>query len=129
MTKWGAFSFRSVHVNVWVLDDVIELFRHLGRAMSMPWALYDGAIGEWEVLLLFRKSDRADVLELYPTTISRLHAEALHARLDKCLDGVTQAVSGIAEEVAEVNRFVRGFKKVARSVPGGGAVSRWVKKG
>ncbi len=120
---------RSVHVNVWVLDDVIELFLHLGRSLGMPWALYDGAIGEGEFLLLFRKSDRAEVLDLYPMTLMRLHAEAVRNSSSLAGGNLEQRVRDIAAEVAEMGRFVRGFKKVAGAVPGGQTVRRWIKKG
>jgi SAM-dependent methyltransferase len=113
---------RSIHVNVWVLDDVLELFTYLGRRMGMPWALYDGAIGEGEFLLLFRKTDRAEVCDLYPLTLSRLYDEAGRRHLERQL-------AVMAQEIAETCRFVRGFKKVASAVPGGGALRKWVKKG
>jgi hypothetical protein len=54
--------------------------------------------------------------------VGRLYAEANRAYLERQLTGLTG-------EVAEVFRFVRGFKKVAGAVPGGGALRRWVKKG
>jgi hypothetical protein len=120
---------RSVHVNVWVLDDIIELLLHLGRDRGMVWALHDGVIGGGEFLLLLRKSDRADVLDAYPTTLTRLHGEAGQRRMDRLVDQTRSAVAGLEEHVAEVLGFVRGFKKVAGSVPGGGLIRRLAKKG
>jgi len=116
---------RSVHVNVWVPDDVLELFVYLGRHMKMPWSLHDGALGDGEFLLLFRKSERAEVVDLYPLTLGRLQAEAgeaNQARLERLLVNT-------ADELAEVRRFVRGCKRVAGAVPGGSALREWVKKG
>jgi hypothetical protein len=84
--------------------------------------LHDGALGEGEFLLLFRKSERAEVLDLYPLTLSRLYAEANQAQLQRLLVSVP-------DEIAEVCRFVRGFKRVAGVVPGGSAIRRWAKKG
>jgi SAM-dependent methyltransferase len=113
---------RSIHVNVWLLDDVLELLTYLGRHLGTPWAMYDGALCEYEYLLLLRKCDRPEVVDLYPLVVGRLYAEANRAYLERQLTGLTG-------EVAEVFRFVRGFKKVAGAVPGGGALRRWVKKG
>jgi SAM-dependent methyltransferase len=120
---------RSIHVNVWLVDDIIELFLHLGRRMRMPWALYDGALGGDEFLLLFRKSERPEVLAQYPTVLDRLHAEAVQGRHDGRMTELLERVIRLEGQVAESARFVRGLKRVAGAVPGGGAVRRWVKLG
>jgi SAM-dependent methyltransferase len=120
---------RSVHVNVWLLDDIIELFVHLGRRRSMPWALYDGVLGGGEFLLLFRKSDRPEVLDLYPSVLTRLHAESVRGRLEPGFADLAERFAALAEQVGEAARFVRGLKRVAGAVPGGATVRRWVKRG
>jgi SAM-dependent methyltransferase len=99
---------KSVHLNVWVPDDVVELFLFLGRKRDMPWSLYDGAIGGGEFLLLFRKTLRPDVLDLYPATLARLYAEAIQRQVDR----TTNEVAGLRDDVAGRNWFVRGIKRV-----------------
>jgi SAM-dependent methyltransferase len=120
---------RSVHVNVWVLDDIIELLLYLGRRRDMPWALHDGMIAGGEFLLLLRKSESADVLDAYSTTLARLYGEASQRRVDEAVERAVLALGGLEEQFGEVVRFVRGFKKVANSVPGGGLLRRIAKKG
>jgi predicted SAM-dependent methyltransferase len=127
LIEWHAR--RSIHVNVWMLDDIIELLQHLGRHRDMPWALYDGMVGGGEFLLLLRKSDRQDVLDAYPSTLARLYAEATQRRLEQAADQAAATLVGLEREVGEMIRFVRGFKKVAGSMPGGGLIGRWAKKG
>jgi SAM-dependent methyltransferase len=120
---------RSVHVNVWVLDDIVELLLHLGRGRGMPWSLYDGVIGDGEFLLLLLKASSPDVLDAYPTTLARLYGESSQRRVAQAVEEVETAFSGLEEKFGEVIRFVRGFKKVANSVPGGSLLRRMAKKG
>jgi hypothetical protein len=112
-----------------VLDDILELLVHLGRRRGMPWALHDGMIGGGEFLLLLRKSSTAEVVDAYPTTLARLHAEATRRRIDEAVGQTQMALSGLEERFGEVVRFVRGFKNVADSVPGGRLFRRLAKKG
>jgi SAM-dependent methyltransferase len=120
---------RSVHVNVWMLDDVVELLQHLGRRRGMIWALHDGVVGGVEFLLLLRKSARAEDLDLYPSVLGRLHAESNRRCLEQGLADLSGRMSRVEDSVGELLRFVRGCKKVADAVPGGGAVRRWVGRG
>jgi SAM-dependent methyltransferase len=120
---------RSVHVNVWMLDDVVELLQHVGRRRGMIWALHDGAAGGVEFLLLLRKSSRPEDLDLYPSVLARLHAEANRRCVEQGLAEVRCKMGQVAADLAEMLRFVRGCKKVADAVPGGGAVRRWVGRG
>jgi SAM-dependent methyltransferase len=103
---------RSVHLNVWIPDDIIELLLYLGRQRGMPWALYDGAIGGGEFLFLLRKAEQVEVLEQYPTTLARLHAEAIQRQADRATDGLRR-------DMAKRGWLVRGIKRVATAVPGG----------
>jgi SAM-dependent methyltransferase len=120
---------RSVHVNVWVLDDIIELFLYLGRNRQTPWALHDGLLGGGEFLLLFRKTDRSEVLDSYPATLARMYADSHERQFVRRLDDVRGRLGELGREIAEVGRFVRGLKKVASAVPGGRAIRRWAKNG
>lgn len=67
---------RTIHANVWILDDLVELLLHFGRVMKMPLALLDGAIAPTEYIVLLRKSDCPEVLNLYPTVLQRIFAES-----------------------------------------------------
>jgi SAM-dependent methyltransferase len=104
---------RSVHVNVWLVDDIVELFLHRGRRLEMSWELYDGALGGDEFLLLFRKSDRPEVLDQYPAVLARLHAEATQIRLESALSGLLERVSELEQQVAGPSRFARRPKRKA----------------
>lgn len=73
---------RSIHANVWILDDIIELLTHLGRKMDTPWRIVDGQFGGIEFILLLQKSDCAAVCDLYGATTQRIHADFLSTKLD-----------------------------------------------
>jgi SAM-dependent methyltransferase len=120
---------RSVHVNVWLLDDIIELFLYLGRRRMMYWALHDGVVGGNEFLLLFRKSDRPEVPDLYAQVLARLHAEAARGWVESGIASFMEQLTRLEEQVGETARFVRGLKRMAGAVPGGETVRRWVRKG
>lgn len=100
---------KSVHLNVWVPDDIIELFQYLGRRGGMPWGLYDGVLGGGEFLFLFRKTDGVDALDLYPTTLTRLYADATQRHVER----LGREVSALRDEVTGRSWIVRGFRRVA----------------
>ena len=78
---------RSLHVNVWLIDDIVELFLYLGREMAFPFELIDGAIDDVEFSFVFRKSAEVEPLDRYPLVLARLWAESQRrsgeARLDR----------------------------------------------
>jgi SAM-dependent methyltransferase len=100
---------KSVHLNVWVPDDFIELFQYLGRHRGMPWALYDGALGGDEFLFLFRKSAHADAADLYPATLARLYAEATQRRIDRA----GREIAALRAELSRRSWLARGIHRVA----------------
>lgn len=118
---------RSVHLNVWILDDIVELLQYLGRERKMPWALYDGALGSGEILLLMRKTERVQVLDHYGTTLARLHYDATRRQLD-ALEVRLGGTARVNDSTAPDNGFVRSLKRVAKSVPGSDSLKRWIRR-
>ncbi|MBY0524360.1 MAG: class I SAM-dependent methyltransferase [Gemmataceae bacterium] len=72
----GLHRKRTVHLNVWIIDDLVEMFQHLGQNMGMPLALLDGTIAGEEFILLLRKTSRREVLDSYPMIVQRIHLES-----------------------------------------------------
>jgi SAM-dependent methyltransferase len=103
---------KSVHLNVWVPDDVIELFLYFGRRRGMPWTLYDGALGGDEFLFLFCKTERAEALDLYPSTLTRLYADATRRHIER----VANEVAALRDEVSGRSWLVRGIRRMTGRV-------------
>lgn len=65
---------RSIHVNVWIMEDVIEIFSYLGMN-GFPMKLING-ICLWEFGLLFNKSKSIDVVKEYPILVQQIQNES-----------------------------------------------------
>lgn len=126
---------RSLHVNVWLIDDLIELFLYQGRQLQIYWELIDGIMAEDEFLLLFRKAETPDVLDSYPGTLARLWNESQKLlwerqylpRLEELqqLSVTLHRQLLVADErLRETQNFVRRLKSIARSLPG----ARWFER-
>ena len=73
---------RSIHVNVWLIDDVIEILTYLARAIGAPLALIDGMIGSGEMILVLRNDTRPEVVDHYPVALQRILAESHYAHAE-----------------------------------------------
>lgn len=103
---------RTVHVNVWIMDDVIELLQYFGRTMGMPLALVDGTMGGIEFILVLRKSHRPEVLDMYPMVVQRIQLEC-HCNLTEVKDqlnviyGLMMRLRDRIVKIARWPRFLR----------------------
>jgi SAM-dependent methyltransferase len=82
---------RSIHVNVWMIDDFVEVLTWLGRELSRPFELLDGACHNIEFAFVLRKAERADATDRYPLVLSRIFAESHLAALRQQLGALEQA--------------------------------------
>lgn len=73
---------RSIHVNVWLIDDLIEMLRHLAIDGDAPLHLLDGMIGNGEYIVVLRRAERAAVVEHYQVAMQRILAESQSAHLE-----------------------------------------------
>lgn len=73
---------RSIHVNVWLMDDVIEIFQHLGRDLAAPMTLLDGMVPAEEFILLFRNTADPRAIDNYPIALQRIWTESQSAHLE-----------------------------------------------
>ena len=67
---------RSIHVNVWLIDDIVELFQYLARELEIPFQMLDGGVTAHEFVLLFRKTSQRDTVNMYTYVFARIYAEA-----------------------------------------------------
>ena len=122
---------RSVHVNVWLIEDALELFVYLGRELGMGWELVDGLAADEEFLLLFRKTDDAGACERYPLVLARIWADSQRhhlqthylprlERLDELSLAIHDRLLVIDERLREVQNFVRRVKGLLARLPGAG---------
>lgn len=116
---------RSIHVNVWLVDDVIELFLYLGRNLGTPWELLDGHLGTGEYLLLFRKTSDPSSLDRYPLVLQRLYAERHQRRLEAMNAQLIEILHVMDERVRETQNFLHLVKRGLRRLPGMHRLERW----
>lgn len=130
---------RSLHVNVWLMDDVIELFRYQCLELDMPWELLDGVAADEEFLLLFRKAESSSVVDKYPATLARLWHESqqfhLESRYLPRLDELRRLcirmhhrLLVLDERQRETQNFIRRLKQLIRHFPGSGVAERFLKR-
>jgi SAM-dependent methyltransferase len=131
---------RSIHVNCWVLDDVVELFDWFGREHNMPLELHDGLIGGDESVLLLRKTEHVRALDRWPMIIQRLwaeyherqrreerrHRDACHVRLEHRLDHVYAELAHMRHRTDVLVRVSDKLRRTLRRIPGGGLLNRWL---
>jgi SAM-dependent methyltransferase len=119
---------RTIHVNVWLLDDIIEILLFLGRELVMPLELLDGICYDEEFILLFRKTDGCDCLARYPVTVARLCSDSYRYLLEtRYLQRLIQ-LDALEQRVREVQNFVRLAKRLLRAIPGVPLLERALKR-
>lgn len=119
---------RTLHVNVWILDDLVELFAFLGRELAMPMELLDGICYEQEFILLFRKTDRRDAAERYPVTVARLCSDSYRYLLETRYLSRLEHLDDLTHRIGEVQNLVQLLKRLARTIPGAQWFERWIKR-
>lgn len=130
---------RSLHVNIWLADDLIELFQHLGLRLGMPWELLDGVMTDEEFLLIFRKADNPDVIRRYPATLARLWHESQQFHLQRHYMPRLQELQQLCvtmhrqlmvmdERLRETQQFVQRMKQAARRLPGAKLAEKRLKR-
>lgn len=115
---------RSLHINVWIIDDIIELLTYLAKEMGLAFELHDGTLLEDEFLLLLRKSAEPGVQERYPITLGRLWAETQQRELRSIHEKATEKLLVMDERLRETQNFLQRLKRWLRVVPG----ARWLKR-
>lgn len=121
---------RSLHVNVWILDDLVELLRYVSNR-GRVWQWHDGALGGAECVFLLRKTARPEVIADYPMVAARLHAEAAERRADADRGEfieLREVVGQMHWQVIESNHFIRGLKRIAGVLPGAKSGWKWLKR-
>jgi len=113
---------RSIHVNVWILDDLLALVRYLGDNLDRPLALLDGLVGGDEIVLLLRKTRDSSVLADYPAALARILAEGQTRWSERRLLELKQQQDEVRRGLGEILDLVRPLKALIRSLPG----SRWL---
>jgi SAM-dependent methyltransferase len=109
---------RSLHVNVWLLDDVIEILTYLSREMQIHFELHDGILLDDEFVLLLRKTEDRNAASRYATTLTRLWAEQHTRQLDRQHAELMDRLLVLDERVRETQNFIRRLKSWLRYLPG-----------
>lgn len=126
---------RSVHVNVWLVEDLVEMMQYVGRSLRCVWELVDGLICTSEAIFVFRRGDDGAALDRYPTALGRIwfdsHRHALNqavgvklAEVESLLLAAHDRLLTLDERSREIQQFVRHSKELLRRTPGG----RWLER-
>ncbi|MFO0949234.1 MAG: hypothetical protein U1D30_25535, partial [Planctomycetota bacterium] len=119
---------RSLHVNVWLVDDVVEILVYLGREMGMPLQLLDGVLAEDEFLFLLRKTDDPRVVDHYPVVLARLWSESQRRHLESHSRRLEIMLDTMDERIRESQNLVRQIKRWMRRLPGVRWLEKWEKR-
>lgn len=130
---------RSIHVNVWIVDDIVEILEYVGRSLRLPWELVDGLICATEIVLLLRRSEDVSTLDRYPGVLSRIWFDSYRqmvkddlqpriAELEQLLLSVHDRLLILDERGRETQRFVRRIKHLVEALPGGRSFAKWLGK-
>lgn len=126
---------RSIHANVWVVDDLLEILQYLAEAHQAPFALTGGLVTTTEAILLLRRADDAAVVNRYAAVMSRIwHESARHywevnqaPRLDqveRLLLDTCDRLARLDERARETQNFIRRLKGAIDRLPWVGPLSR-----
>jgi hypothetical protein len=127
---------RSIHANVWVVEDLLELLGHLTSECDSPWELYDGIVTPTEVILLVRRAERADAWQSVDRVMGRIWFDSQRAWLEReimppldesrgwTLD-LHERVMSLDERARETQNFVRRIKRMLERMP---LVRQWIKE-
>jgi SAM-dependent methyltransferase len=130
---------RSVHVNVWLVEDLVEMMEYVGRSLGCVWEMVDGLVCSSESIFVFRRGGEAAALDRYPTVLSRIwfdsHRHALSQSVGRRLSEAESLLLAahdrlmtLDERSREVQQFVRRVKELLRRAPGGVWLERRLRK-
>ena len=128
---------RSIHTNVWVADDLVQILLYVGRSLESPFELIDGLATGTETILILRQSADAAVLDRYPDILGRIWLDSYRHTLDadwqprfnkleEVLLDVHRRLMVLDERARETQGFVRRIKSALDRLPIAGSLSRWV---
>ena len=90
---------RSIHINVWIADDVLEILDYLGRSLDAPFELIDGLATGTETILILRKSFDSAVLDRSSYSLDRIwldsYRHTLHAEWQPRFDELERVMLDI----------------------------------
>lgn len=127
---------RSIHANVWVVEDLLELLKHVTRECDAPWELYDGIVTPTEAILLVRRAENQEAWHSADRVMSRIWFDSQTAWLERellppldesrnwTLD-LHERVMRLDERARETQNFVRRIKRMLERMP---LVRQWVKE-
>ena len=104
---------RSIHVNHWVLDDMLELFEHLSAGRGRHFRLLDGVVGDNENVLLMQRQAAAPAAGQYDRVMGRLWSERQERLAAIALDRIDR-LQRTAEHHAD-GPLTRGLRKLRRT--------------
>jgi SAM-dependent methyltransferase len=119
---------RSIHVNVWVVEDLLQLLGHLSHEMETPWLLMDGLVTPTETILLARSSsDPRDWLTT-DRVMNRIWFDSHAAWIEREVMPGLEAINRtgldahdrlllLDERVRETQNFVRRIKQMLERLP------------
>jgi SAM-dependent methyltransferase len=122
---------RSIHANVWVVEDLLELFEYLSRERLAAWSLADGIVTPTEVILLWRAAHSPQDWQTVDRVMSRIWFDSRSAAWgEEILPKLRQSeewtldlhdrVLRLDERARETQNFVQRIKRMLERVP-------WVK--
>lgn len=128
---------RSIHTNVWLADDLIEILEYVARHLNAPFEIVDGLATDIEFILILRQTSDVRAIDRYPTVLGRIwfdsyrHAQETYsdskfAKMEELIVGAHQQLMVLDERARETQGFVKRIKGVLDRLPIAGSFSRWV---
>lgn len=127
---------RSIHVNVWLVEDVIELLEYAGRSLKCAWEIVDGLVTPLEFIFILRKQSESSALDRYGIVLDRIwydsHRWSLQSEWQPRLEELERLILAchdrilvLDERARETQSFVRQFKSALEKFPGAKRWARW----
>lgn len=130
---------RSIHVNVWLVEDLIEILEYAGRSLQCAWEMVDGLVTPLEFIFLLRKHSDPATTDRYSTVLSRIwydsHVWTLRSEwrprleeLERLVLACHERLMVLDERARETQHFVQRWKSAVERVPGAGRLVRWLSR-
>lgn len=128
---------RSIHTNVWLADDLIEILEYVARHLHAPFEILDGLATDIEFILILRQTSDVRAIDRYPTVLGRIwfdsyrHAQEQYSdskftKMEELIVGAHQQLMVLDERARETQGFVKRIKGALDRLPIAGSISRWV---
>jgi SAM-dependent methyltransferase len=125
---------RSIHANVWVVEDLLELFGYLSREGMAAWELLDGIVTPTETILLlcgvadasgWERSDRVMNRIWYDSQTALMEREIKRdlATIERTTLDAHDRLLRLDERARETQNFVRRIKRMLERLP---LIKGWV---